>query len=236
MKSFHPLGAARGLSACVAAALCLSATTDPPSPLVLRSFCEPTFTIDGTARRNGTGFLLYGLGAPRRTYLFTAQHLFPVAASDMASRVTGASCASPVTARSYSTGPAIPVEGAHPMGPLNTLKDIAVFPVKGRSPGLSLAEADVTPGSVVWLLARVKSGGETNTILHRAIAGSSVGYLVYRFDDRFIGLDQTSGGAVLNSTGEVVGLNVGYGRATDGALVGVANRLTTLRGVVAGLP
>ena len=227
---------ARLVIALIAALSGLSATRDAPDALVQRGFCEPSFSIDGTVRRNGTGFLLYDLGSPRHTFLVTAQHLFSVAPPEMPARVAGATCKSPATGRSYATGPAILIQGAHPMGPLNELKDLAVFPVQGRSPGLTLADRDVEPGAVVWLLARVKGGAETASLLHRAIAGRADGYLVYRFDDQTIGLDQTSGAAVLNSTGEVVGVNVGYGRAQNGALVGVADQFATLRAVVAGLP
>ena len=220
----------------VAGLFCLGgALVDGPGTLAQRGFCEPTFTVNARAQRSGSGFLLYGGGYPRRTYLFTAQHLFGVPASDMPTHVTAASCASPQTGHSYPAAAAIAIKGAHPMGPLESLKDVAVFPVLGRSPALSLADGDVTPGTPVWLLARVKSGAETGLLLHRALAGRADGYLVYRFDDQSIGLDQTSGAAVLNAAGQVVGLNVGYGRSVSGQLVGVADALSTLRGVVDGL-
>lgn len=227
----------RLLLACATSAACLGAAPlGSPGALAQRAFCEPTFVADGTPRRSGSGFLLYGRKYPRRTYLFTAQHLFSLPAEEMPRRVTSAVCASPETGRAYPTAAALSVTGAHPMGPLDSLKDVAVFPVRGRSPGLSLAEQDVSPGEVVWLLARVRSGSETSMLLHRAVAGASSGYLVYKFDDQTIGLDQTSGSAILNSAGEVVGLNVGYGRATGGQLVGVANRWSTLKAVVDELP
>ena len=211
-------------------------TSDAPSFLALRSYCAPTFVIDHISRTEGTGFLLERIKGTRRTYLFTAQHLFPAPSAELPARVGSASCASPETKRLFVAGAAIAIPGAHPMGPLPELKDVAVFPIQGWSPGLPLATGEVEPGDPVWLLAKVKSGKETAVLLHRAVVGRSQGFLAYRFDDQTIGLDQTSGGAVLNRNGEVVGLNVGYGRLANGSLIGVADALDTLQTVVSRLP
>ena len=208
----------------------------PPDFLVLRSYCAPTFVVDQISRPEGTGFLVERLGTARKTYLLTAQHLFPQSSAALPSHVTSARCEPNASRRSYKTGAALTIPGAHPMGALSQLRDVAAFPVIGWSPGLSLAAVNVRPGDPVWLLARVKSGRETGTLLHRAVVGRANGFLAYRFDDQSIGLDQTSGGAVLNRDGDVVGLNIGYGRLPNGSLFGVGDSLDTLRSVVADLP
>ena len=206
-----------------------------PSTLVLRSFCKPTFTVDGVKRSSGTGFLLETLEGRRRTYLFTAQHLFSVVPAEMGEHVTHAECKTPTGSRVFTTGAAIPIAGAHPVGPPSELKDVAVFRVIGHSPGLPLATRDVAPGDTVWLLAKPASGRELGTLLHRALVLRTEGFLAYRFDDQSLGPDQTSGAAVINVQGEVVGLNVGYTRS-KGELIGVGDRLSTLAAAVKALP
>ena len=154
----------------------------------------------------------------------------------MAAHVTRGECTSPMSAKPFVTGPAINIPGAHAMGTPREFEDIAAFAVIGHSPGLPLAGADVLPGDAVWLLAKVASGHEIGTLLHRAIVGRSEGFLAYRFDDQTLGPDQTSGGAVINAAGEVVGLNIGYTRTADGQLVGVGDRLSRLKEAVRSFP
>lgn len=195
-------------------------------------FCKPRFTIDLIARPSGTGFLLEGLTKPRRTYLLTAQHLFSAPWRDMPRRVTSAECASPLSGEMVAAGAAIAIPGAHPMGLLSQLRDVAAFPLRRAAPGLRLASHDVWPGDDVWLMALPASGREVGLLLHHARVGRSEGFLAYAFDDASIGLDQTSGAAVLNAAGEVVSLNVGYGHLPSGQIYGVGNRLATLRQIL----
>lgn len=121
------------------------------------------------------------------------------------------------------------------MGTPSELKDIAVFPVAGFSPGLPLATLDAKPGDAVWLLAKPAAGREVASLLHRARVVTSAGFLAYRYDDQSLGPDQTSGAAVINAAGEVVGLNVGYTRV-QGELIGVGDSLATLQAVAQALP
>ena len=202
---------------------------------MIRSLCKPIFTIDGGRRASGTGFLMETIAGRRRTYLFTAQHLFSIAPRELPAHATRADCVTPTSARSFATGAAIAIAGAHPMGPPGDYKDIAVFPVIGHSPGLPLATRDVAPGDFVWLLAQPASGRELQSLLHRARVLRTQGFLAYRYDDQTLGADQTSGAAVINAAGEVVGLNLGYTRATNGDLIGVGDRLSALQAVVSAL-
>ena len=122
------------------------------------------------------------------------------------------------------------------MGPPGSFKDVAVFPVIGHSPGLPLASRDVAPGEFVWLLAQPANGGETSRLLHRAQVLRTAGFLAFRYDNQSLGADQTSGAALINAAGEVVGLNVGYTRLLNGELIGVGDRVGVLQAVVTHLP
>ena len=76
----------------------------------------------------------------------------------------------------------------------------------------------------------------TRALLHRATVLQIEGFLAYGFDDGKLNTDPTSGAAVLNQAGEVVGLNIGYNRSSNERLVEVGDRLATLQRVVAALP
>ena len=207
-----------------------------PSTLVQRAFCKPVFFVNDVRHAAGSGFLLETLNGRRRTYLFTAQHLFSVPADQMNVLARSAACKPPTGTTTFVTGAAVRIRGAHPMGPPRSFKDVAVFPVIGRSPGLPLASRDVAPGDPVWLLAQPASGVATPGLLHRAWVLRTQGFLAFRYDDQSLGPDQTSGAALINAAGEVVGLNVGYTRSSSGELIGVGDRLAVLQAVVADLP
>lgn len=175
------------------------------------------------------------MGERRTTYLVTAQHLFSAPSATLGKHVSRAECRPPTSSTTFNTGAAITIPGAHPLGSPSELKDVAVFPVIGFSPGLPLAALEAEPGDAVWLLAKPASGRESSQLLHRARVIKSSGFLAYRYEDQSLGPDQTSGAAVVNAEGEVVAVNIGYTRL-QGQLIGVGDSLATLQAVVKALP
>ena len=208
----------------------------PPDAAVLASACRPTAVDAGVQPSQGTAFLVR---AGERTFLVTAQHLFHVRAEDMPARVSAVRCAPPGAAP-LRTGAALLVPGAHPTGPADSLRDVAVFPVEGAPPALRLAEHAPAPGDDVWLLAPVHGGEEQGSWLHHAVVMPAGRAFAYLFDDPAIDLHNTSGAALVNAAGEVVGQEVLLGRSPQG-VVGLGNTLATLADVLAprlprGLP
>ena len=236
LKRCLPLALALALSGPFLSLGVVKAQEAVPSTLVQRAFCKPVFVVDNVRHAAGSGFLLETFTGRRRTYLFTAQHLFSVPSDKMDVLAKSAACKPPASTTTFVTGAAVRIRGAHPLGPPRAFKDVAVFPVIGHSPGLLLASRDVAPGEPVWLLAQPASGAETSSLLHRAQVLRTEGFLAFRYDDQSLGPDQTSGAALINAAGEVVGLNVGYTRSSRGELIGVGDRLAVLQAVVADLP
>jgi hypothetical protein len=76
---------------------------------------------------------------------------------------------------------------------------------------MKLAKANPKDGTDVWLAAPVAGGAPRTQRLHSAlVTGINKGNnLMFEFDSNDLSLIGTSGGAILNSRGEVVGIQVG---------------------------
>ncbi len=85
-------------------------------------------------------------------------------------------------------------------------------------------------GRRVWLAAAVLEGAPPTQKLHAAtVTGiDRDGYLIYRFDNSKLVLQATSGAPVLNSSGEVVAINIGGGKERF-TLFGFGNPVSRFR-------
>jgi hypothetical protein len=244
------VGTKQTLEASLAAgfALVLSASSQaqtgsiPSSALVAAqsAVCRPQFTVDATSYEAGTAFII----GSQHPVLMSAQHLFgpegglkaAIPWQDMPKRASSVSCKQIRSAAQWSTGPAIAVEGAHPMSPddqSGSVNDVAVFSFAGKNPTaspLSLAAKAPTVGTKVWLVAQIEGAGQGATLLHAAtVIGAQNGAMLFSYDDPKIDLDATSGAPLVDATGKVVGLNLGGGFDPESkAVVGVADDLEVI--------
>jgi hypothetical protein len=210
----------------------------PPPALAnaLQNTCKPVFQIDGRNSPAGTAFVLRAPQPARGDVLVAAHHLFGLASAtsdgmpwqDTPRRVRSADCRSLDGARTWRTGPAAAVPGVHAFRAMPDVHDVAVLPVLAGSPSrLELSPTEAAIGDIVWLVA--KTDDRPNQFLYRARVIANNAYLAFVYDDANLHAANISGAPIVTSAGKVVGVNVGVGRLPDGALVGVADSLTTLR-------
>lgn len=116
------------------------------------------------------------------------------------------------------------IPGAEPCGKYVN-KDLAAFKI---TPNKNISTAKLcttkpTIGQTVWLAASVIEGAPKDQKLHEAIVTlSNDKELDFKYSNSKINLKFTSGAPILNSKGEVVGINLG-GIHENGKLIGVAN-------------
>lgn len=218
-----------------------SATSEPAAVIAAQgAVCRPEFTVDHKSYRAGTAFVV----ATERAVLLTAQHLFSpegglkdaVRWQDMPQRARSASCRQVAGNGQWLAGPALAIDGAHPMSPdddSGSVNDVAVFPLNGKLATSSLALAANAPaiGARVWLVAKMQDEGESASLLHPAtVVGFQNGAMLFSYDDPNIDLKATSGAPIVDSSGRVVGLNLGGGYDPESkAVVGVADDLDVIR-------
>lgn len=209
--------------------------------------CRPELTVNNETYEAGTAFVVDGGSRP---LLVTAQHLFgemgglneEIRWQDMPARATSVRCRQLKGSGVWTTGAALAITGAHPVSATSTaeFKDIAVFPLTAQNatlPRLTLAESEPATGSKIWLVAQVK-GGKPLMLLHRAtVVGHEQGALIYKFDDKEIELQATSGAPVVDAAGKLVGINLA-GTTEEGStdVQGVADSLDVVRKALAALP
>jgi hypothetical protein len=233
------------------AALALALTTvssaaaqqAPGAPLgVDRSACRPSFTVGGQTYQAGTAFLVEGGG---RTYLVTAHHLFgqggglpaDIAWQDLPTKIAGLRCQPFAGRRIWTTGAPLAIPGAAPGENEETLNDIAAFPIQIDPPMrgfvLKLAAQPPKPRDTVWLLASLMGGAPASQMLHRATVAkvSANGGLIFLYDNPNLEIRATSGAAILNAEGQVVGVNFGGG-PKNGRVYGFATGLPALRAAI----
>ena len=214
----------------------------PPLGLV-NAVCRPTIEVDAKGRSSGTAFVL---ATDRRTpgaLLVMAHHLLGMPKSvdgaipwnEAPLRASSATCRGLSGTTTWRTGAAFAIEGAHVLGNLQSLRDIAIFPItvepKGSSPmpaRLRLARNEPVSGTAVWLVAQTNDSRRLGQRFYRARVIQGVGYLAFVYDDADLSLSNTSGAPIVNASGDVVGVNVAVA-AQNGELIGIADNLATIR-------
>ena len=222
---------------------------DPAPPTAVpQALCRPTLMIDGQEKRTGTAFLVQTAEAKPRLVLVMAQHLFdmsghrPMVWSEMPARAASAACRPLDAGQVWKAGPAFAIEGAHGLGELESLRDIAVMPVAVEVPApaapLKLALQPPMSGEMVWLLAQtVDQTGDSpgGAFFHRGHVVQDGGFLAFVYDDKTLKLRETSGAPIVDIHGDVVGVNVGF-TSHGGELFGVADTLATIQSALAEIP
>lgn len=202
--------------------------------------CRPQFRVDSKTYEAGTAFIV----GSERPVLLTAQHLFgpdgglkeTIRWQDMPERARVVSCEQIEAQGEWAAGAAIAINGAHAMSPddqSGSINDVAAFLLLNRKVGtsyLSLAASRPSTGSKVWLVAQVEGQSQGASNLHGAtIIGFEDGAMLFAYDDPKINLDATSGAPIVDSSGKVVGLNLGGGYDAEAkTVVGVADDLQVL--------
>jgi hypothetical protein len=210
------------------------------------SILSPTFKLGEKSHAAGTAFALkHG----DKTLLVTAHHLLGPGGG-LAVQITGLEVptqVSLVVARDSFTGEecartenALRIMDASPMSQAGGTKDVAAFVVKVAT-GLdrlsatpktplatrTLAAAAPKVGDTVWVAARFKD--REDKLFPAEVVESSDESLFYKFADATLALDATSGAAVIDGDGAVVGIQLGGGKMADGALIGSANPLASVK-------
>ena len=134
--------------------------------------------------------------------------------------------------REIAIGPALAVPGAEPFALPDASTDISAFAAPSflaMQRALELGADKPSVGDSVWVLARVVGGAPPTTLLHHGfVRRSDDQLLAYELDNNALNLTATSGAAVLNTHGQVVGLNLGGGLVGK-KLIAFANPITSVR-------
>lgn len=228
---------ALALAALAAAAAGASPEVAPEA--AARAACRPQVTALNQTYVAGTGFLLDHDG---RTLLVTAHHVFGTGGGlprdltwrELPQAVEGVGCVSFSSGAVWNAGPPLAIPGAAPGTDVEQLKDIAALPVAlhpaTRPLALRLAAAAAQEGDRVWLVTSLASGAPPEQLLHPATVGrlTEGGTVLFVFDNRAVDIRATSGAAVVNARGEVVGVNFGGGER-QGYVFGMATGVEVLR-------
>jgi hypothetical protein len=210
---------------------------DVPLHSVLRPTVE---SVEGRLQA-GTAFIirLSDSGTP---YLITAHHIFgplggfsreyrPSELPGLIQRVLAESVDDP-TASARAAGPL--VLDAHPVRGQEASSDVAAIPIEdvNKAGILRLARACPAAGETVWLLAEVWGGAPRTQRLHSAtVLSAGRDALLFTYDNTRLDLRATSGAPIIDSRGEVVGINVNVELRPD-ALVGIAVPVESIRQVL----
>lgn len=201
----------------------------------LMSAFKPTFSSTEGEQKAGTAFVVeYN----SKYYAVTAHHLFSEAGGfsreyswkELQSLVESVSIQNLSNEKiKYSTGKAISIEGAKSVSNWSGKNDIAVFKLD-KTPSKSLKFSTNMPkiGEIVWLYGLVYNR-PSDQLLHKAIVVEyDKNWISYQFSDSGLILNGTSGAAILNNSGEVVGINLSGGEQ-DGKLYGYGNPLISIK-------
>jgi hypothetical protein len=237
----------------LAIALALVAHAETPAPadgpaLAACTVLQPTYTVDGKNVSVGT---MFATKVGEREVLVTAHSLFgpagglpaQLSADEVVAKVTAVTARdalTPTTSCALSVK-ALKVAEAAPMGKGGAGFDVAVFEIdRGTGPNrlkavaptplavLRLAESAPGVGDRVWVLATAE--GATGAKAGAKVVQADDKSLYFEYDDRERQLAGTTGAAVVDAAGAVVGVNVGGGKMPDdGSLIGSAVPLGALK-------
>lgn len=203
----------------------------------LKSVFKPSFSSTEGERKAGTAFVVK---YEEHSYAVTAHHLFSEAGGfsreynwkELQELVSGVSLQSLSDEKTkYSTKKAIRVKGAKSVSNWTGKNDIAIFKLNQKPANyLTLAQSSPKVGETVWLYGLVYNRpGES--LLHKAVVVEyDKNWISYQFADSGLILNGTSGAAILNSNGEVVGINLSGGEQ-EGKLYGYGNPLVSIQSI-----
>ncbi|MCI0342250.1 MAG: hypothetical protein L0216_14085 [Planctomycetales bacterium] len=202
----------------------------------------PSFQVDGRTLRAGHAFAL--APADGRALIVTCIHLFTraaglaqdIPAEELPTRVTNYSLLDPASdALLAEGGPPLLIAAARPMFPMEgamvCAMDLAAFPAPEgvKLKLLKLAERTPEPGETVTVLCRAADKPREGAKPRRATVTSvTASQLAYVFEEP-LPLQALSGAPVLDSSGDVVGMNLGGRTDEQGKVHGVGNPAAGIR-------
>jgi len=228
----------------VAVAVESDKATDPTA-----ATCHPSFSVDDSAMSAGTAFLLDMTEppspsnplAPRPPALFlvTALHLFgpngglaaQIASENLPEHVKMTGCTNG-DGQHWAARRTLAIPGAVPMA--TPFRDVAAFAADPASLNgatrLQLADKAAAGGDEVWVVASMGGDGRIRRYGARVIYNGPDA-LQYAFVDGTLALQASSGAAVVDGAGRVLGLHLGGGK-DRGDLLGMAVPLDRLRALI----
>lgn len=227
-----------------------AALAEPPAPPALKpcTILQPTYTIDGKNASFGT---MFAVAVGGQSVLVTAHDLFSpngglpaqLSPAEVVSKVTAltAKDALAPTVTCARSNKALEVKDAAPMGgDAGASRDVAVFSVLVDTSISRLQAVEQVPlaplsfaarapkvGETVWLASPVD--GQKGSMWQAKVVEISPNFLFFEYANRDLVLNGTTGAPILDSSGAVVGLNVGFGKMDDGALIGSAAPYAALK-------
>lgn len=224
---------------------------EEPLKNAVDSTCRPTFQTAAGPLSAGTAFVLASPGKGRLALLVTAHHLFGPAGGmerqlswkELPSSVAGAQCLPLASgASAIKAGRALAVRNAHsdPDSGNGFPRDMAMLPLAAMPKrALTLSASEPKPGDTVWLVASVQPANGRQghqAFLHKALVTQADRTMIrFLYDNSSLQLRATSGAPIINSAGEVVGINYGGGQSSSG-MVGLAVGRGVIAEGLAGLP
>lgn len=218
-----------------------------PDPVA--ATCRPAFAVDDGTMSAGTVFLLDMTEppspsnplAPRPPALFlvTALHLFgpngglaaQIPSEHLPDHVKMTACIS-ADGQHWAARRTLAIAGAVPMA--TPFRDVAAFAADPASLNgatrLQLADKAAAVGDEVWVVASMGGDGRIRRYGARVIYNGPDA-LQYAFVDGTLALQASSGAAVVDGAGRVLGLHLGGGK-DRGDLLGMAVPLDRLRALI----
>ncbi|WCT75952.1 trypsin-like peptidase domain-containing protein [Novosphingobium humi] len=218
-----------------------------PDPVA--ATCRPAFAVDDGTMSAGTAFLLDMTEppspsnplAPRPPALFlvTALHLFgpngglaaQIPSEHLPDHVKMTACIS-ADGQHWAARRTLAIAGAVPMA--TPFRDVAAFAADPASLNgatrLQLADKPAAVGDEVWVVASMGGDGRIRRYGARVIYNGPDA-LQYAFVDGTLDMRASSGAAVVDDAGRVLGLHLGGGK-DRGDLLGMAVPLDRLRALI----